>query len=39
MNHCCSQCGGEMVTGYLTAGTWLAEFIPQCDEKSSNADI
>ena len=22
-----------MVTGYLMAGTWLAEFTPLCDEK------
>ena len=31
-NKCC-KCGGKTVTGYLMAGTWLAEFIPQCDEK------
>ena len=33
MDNCCSKCGGKMVTGYLMAGTWLAEFIPLCDEK------
>lgn len=29
----CSKCGGKTVTGYLMAGTWIAEFIPQRDEK------
>lgn len=33
MDNCCSKCGGKMVTGYLMAGTWLAEFTPLCDEK------
>ena len=33
MDKCCSKCGGKMVTGYLMAGTWLAEFTPLCDEK------
>ena len=33
MDKCCSKCGGKMVTGYLVAGTWLAEFTPLCDEK------
>ena len=33
MDKCCSKCGGKMVTGYLMAGTWLAEFTPLYDEK------
>ena len=33
MDKCCGKCGGKMVTGYLMAGTWLAEFTPLCDEK------
>ena len=33
MDKCCGKCGGKMVTGYLMAGTWLAEFTPLYDEK------
>ena len=30
--------GGKMVTGYLMAETWLAEFTPLRDEKKLKAD-
>lgn len=33
MENYCSKCGGELISGYLRAGTWLVEFIPQSDEK------
>lgn len=33
MENRCEKCGGELISGYLRAGTWLVEFIPQGDEK------
>lgn len=33
MQNKCSKCGGELISGYLRAGTWLVEFILQGDEK------
>lgn len=33
MENKCSKCGAELIGGYLKAGTWLVEFLPQGDEK------